>query len=591
MIEIRVTLNGDNLFRFYGSPEQLLTRYIRAERCLKPGQRSFEIVPITLDKYIFDHETNTTVDNEAMESLILHALLDVQTSSGTTNLKLATEGGLDLFFDIQNEGGKDDYAVDVRARERNPGPLAVPREIKLTETPEKPKTHEIHVSLNGRRIFGFQGDMRELLLCYMKAQASLRPEQKSFEMVPDALLKLEKRARNEEATNAACQAVILHAMLSMECPKGSYLRLSEDYDLFFDITWWHGSGDKFDVDARIRPLTKPESVQKGGSLQGVVGGAREATIQKQRTPEASAKQTPDIRFMKEIPNGDSQPLASFKADQDEMYYYYYEHPQLIGEANGFTWFTPAYEYPQVIVVRRGQDPVLIIRSEKNSSGALFLCTLDVRGTHTNWGQISPMSRDNFVKEADRIVTQMKNETASVAPKEDGVSTHGRAVASGIEYDRDWTQINNETVTPKEDESSTRGCAASGMARMKPVPFNPSLPDVTKRSPKRAFSATNMLLLFLENVPSIGGVGIINYRFVLVAGSSPGQVPVCYVTLESSPFATNQLCAFDQEGGHANYATLASDNLETAFLEAAFDIVREKVGALDQLTELREKGTR
>jgi hypothetical protein len=125
-----------------------------------------------------------------------------------------------------------------------------------------------------------------------------------------------------------------------------------------------------------------------------------------------------------------------------------------------------------------------------------------------------------------------------------------------------------------------------MTKMKPVPFNPSLPDVTKRSPKRAFSATNMLLLFLEDVPSIGGVGLINYRFVLVAGSLPDRVPVCYVTLESSPFATNQLCAFDREGGHANYATLTSDNLEAAFLEAAFDIVREKVGALDQLTELR-----
>lgn len=121
--------------------------------------------------------------------------------------------------------------------------------------------------------------------------------------------------------------------------------------------------------------------------------------------------------------------------------------------------------------------------------------------------------------------------------------------------------------------------------MKAVPFNPSLPDVAKKIPKRAFSATNMLLLFLEDVPSIGGVGIIKYRFVLVAGSLPDQVPVCYVTLESSPSAINQLCAFDQEGGHANYATLTSDNLEAAFLEAAFDIVRENVGPLDQLREL------
>jgi hypothetical protein len=129
-----------------------------------------------------------------------------------------------------------------------------------------------------------------------------------------------------------------------------------------------------------------------------------------------------------------------------------------------------------------------------------------------------------------------------------------------------------------------------MAPVKPVPFDPSLPDVTKKSPKRSFSAANTLLLFLEDVPPIGGVGIIKHRFVLVAVSLPDQVPVCYVTLESSPFATNQLCAFDQEGGHENYATLTSDNLEAAFLEAAFDIVRKKVRALDQLTELHEKST-
>ena len=101
-------------------------------------------------------------------------------------------------------------------------------------------------------------------------------------------------------------------------------------------------------------------------------------------------------------------------------------------------------------------------------------------------------------------------------------------------------------------SATGEISGSFTTEMKPVPFNPSLPDVAKKIPKRAFSATNMLLLFLEDVPSIGGVGIIKYRFVLVAGSLPDQVPVCYVTLEASPSATNQLCAFDQEGGHANY---------------------------------------
>jgi hypothetical protein len=70
-----------------------------------------------------------------------------------------------------------------------------------------------------------------------------------------------------------------------------------------------------------------------------------------------------------------------------------------------------------------------------------------------------------VKQAGKIVTQIKNETASLAPKEDGVSTNGRAAASGAKYGQDWTQLKSVTanVAPKEDGLSTHGRdAASGM---------------------------------------------------------------------------------------------------------------------------------
>jgi hypothetical protein len=172
---------------------------------------------------------------------------------------------------------------------------------------------------------------------------------------------------------------------------------------------------------------------------------------------ASEEHKPNLWFISELPNPDcSHPLASFKADSGEMYYYY-KHPKLIG-AVAVKGYKPAYEYPQVMVVRRGPDPVLIVRTEKNPSGALFLCSLDEMGTHTNWGQTTPMSRDNFVKQADKIVTQIKNETGSAAPKEDEVSTHGRAAASGIEDSRDWTKI--ESVALEEDGLSTHARAAA-----------------------------------------------------------------------------------------------------------------------------------
>jgi hypothetical protein len=137
--------------------------------------------------------------------------------------------------------------------------------------------------------------------------------------------------------------------------------------------------------------------------------------------------TSSVIVVSEIPHPDRcQPLATFKADQGEMFLYY-EHPELIGAVSA--GIGSAYEYPQVIVVMRGQDPVLIVRSEQNPSGTLFLCSLDAKGTRTHWGPISHMSRDDFVKQGCKIATQIKNETAGVAPKEDGVSTHGRAAAS------------------------------------------------------------------------------------------------------------------------------------------------------------------
>jgi hypothetical protein len=139
----------------------------------------------------------------------------------------------------------------------------------------------------------------------------------------------------------------------------------------------------------------------------------------------------------------SQLLGYFKSDQGDEFYYY-EHPKSIGAANGFE---SPYEYPQVVVVVNEKDnPILIVRSEQNRSGTLFLCSLDARGTHTNWGPISSQtSCDDFVKQAGKIVTQIKNETASLAPKEDGVSTNARAAASGAKYGQDWTQLKSVTA--------------------------------------------------------------------------------------------------------------------------------------------------
>jgi hypothetical protein len=142
---------------------------------------------------------------------------------------------------------------------------------------------------------------------------------------------------------------------------------------------------------------------------------------------ASEEPNPNFQFVCGLPNSGSQMLANFTSSQGYELNYF-EHPKTLGEAHGVP---SPYECPQVIVVfNEENDPFLIVRSEQNPSGTLFLCSLDAKGAHTNWGPISQMSRDDFAKQANKIITQIKYETASVAPKEDEVSTLGRAATSG-----------------------------------------------------------------------------------------------------------------------------------------------------------------
>jgi hypothetical protein len=66
-----------------------------------------------------------------------------------------------------------------------------------------------------------------------------------------------------------------------------------------------------------------------------------------------------------------------------------------------------YKYPQVVVVSDEQRPLIIIRSEQNPSGSLFLCSLDAKGAHENWGPVSRMNRDDFVKRAGEVLMRIK----------------------------------------------------------------------------------------------------------------------------------------------------------------------------------------
>jgi hypothetical protein len=123
----------------------------------------------------------------------------------------------------------------------------------------------------------------------------------------------------------------------------------------------------------------------------------------QQSEQQSAEHIADFTFISELPHQDSnRPLGTFKSDEVRLVYY--ENPKSIGSVAAA--LEPAYTYPQVVVVSDQHRPLVIIRSEEGPSGS-FLCSLDARGTHTNWGKVTPMSRDDFVKRAGEVLMRIK----------------------------------------------------------------------------------------------------------------------------------------------------------------------------------------
>jgi uncharacterized membrane protein YhaH (DUF805 family) len=70
-------------------------------------------------------------------------------------------------------------------------------------------------------------------------------------------------------------------------------------------------------------------------------------------------------------------------------------------------------------------------------------------------------------------------------------------------------------------------------------------------------------------------------------------PKCYVTLETSPIASNVLCVFENNGSHRNFGSLAGPDLMQEFIIRGMGLLKERfdLGKIEQLTDLFEiKGT-
>src|SRR6516164_3028578 len=63
----------------------------------------------------------------------------------------------------------------------------------------------------------------------------------------------------------------------------------------------------------------------------------------------------------------------------------------------------------------------------------------------------------------------------------------------------------------------------------PIPFSPSLPDITTKQPTKAYSARSYTLFFVQDVSPIGGGDFIKYKYVLALVDRDIKMPLCYVT--------------------------------------------------------------
>jgi hypothetical protein len=139
-------------------------------------------------------------------------------------------------------------------------------------------------------------------------------------------------------------------------------------------------------------------------------GMIEKFFTQQQTAKANeekeeAAKTADPYFMSDLPHLDvNRDGGQFRSGDALLQYY--ENPRTTGSV--VAGIEPPYKYPQVIVASDDQRPLVIIRTEQNALGKLFLCSLDANGRHANWGEVTPMSRDDFVRRAGELLLQMKS---------------------------------------------------------------------------------------------------------------------------------------------------------------------------------------
>lgn len=107
----------------------------------------------------------------------------------------------------------------------------------------------------------------------------------------------------------------------------------------------------------------------------------------------------------------------------------------------------------------------------------------------------------------------------------------------------------------------------------PIPFSPTLPDVSTTQARRAFRSKSYVALFVLDVKPwadrAGGGSFLSYPFVLVV-SRQDVGPIYFVTLEQSVLGTKCLGAFYGDA-HFNFGSEEALNDERVFIDRALSM--------------------
>ena len=128
-----------------------------------------------------------------------------------------------------------------------------------------------------------------------------------------------------------------------------------------------------------------------------------ADLEEPKEPE-QVHGVPNPAFMIELPDPESS-APDFVFSYGSHTVFYYESPQLIGEAAA--GLLPPYRYPQVAVVALGHEqPAYIVRIEESEFGSM-LCIIYPSGMRANLGAFSRTRRDVFLRKIEEIIQQAK----------------------------------------------------------------------------------------------------------------------------------------------------------------------------------------